>query len=180
MKYFSIPADFKKESIDRLHELNLTSQNSRVFETYGSISRGEFLECGRVKSQLPEVGFLELADYADYAKQKNIDFNYTLNSPYMHNMEFTSNGILKLKSFLHKLYQNGIRSLTVTLSPLVKLIKSTGLDFHIKASTICSINNANKAVALKKIGFDRLVVDQSISRDFFTLRRTRDRFWRKC
>lgn len=37
MKYFSAPADFKLDTIDRIHELNVTYNNSRLTETYGQV-----------------------------------------------------------------------------------------------------------------------------------------------
>ena len=176
MKYFSVPADFRNETIDRYEELNNAYPDSKVVEVYGSITRGEFFESGRAVSQLPRVDLEGLKNYVHYAKQKNIDFDYTLNAPYMHNKEFTYNGVLRIKHFLKELYESGVRLLTVTLPSVVALVKSGGYDFSLKASTICSITNANKAVALKKMGFDRMVVEQSISRDFHTLKRIRNRF----
>ncbi|MGD2087801.1 MAG: U32 family peptidase [Candidatus Aminicenantes bacterium] len=176
MKYFSVPADFKKETLDRLHALNQSYRDSKVIALYGSITRGEFFECGRAVSQLPQVNMEELAEYIHYAKEKNIYFDYTVNAPYMHNREFTPKGARKLYHFLKRLYEIGVRSLTVTLPSVMALVKSMEYDFTIKASTICTANNANKAMALKKMGYERMVVDQSINRDFHILRRIRNRF----
>ncbi len=46
MKYFSIPADFKKETIDEYLRLNNTYKDCKVLETYGNLSIGNMLESG--------------------------------------------------------------------------------------------------------------------------------------
>lgn len=176
MKYFSVPSDFKTDTIDRLAALNNMCRGAKVIETYGNITRGEFFESGRAVSQLPEVNLDELAVYVQYAKKKNIHFNYTVNAPYISNREFTPEGVRELKLFLRNLYDIGIRFLTVTLPSVMMLVKSTGYPFKVKASAICTINNANKAMASKRMGYERIVLDQAISRDFHILRRIRNRF----
>jgi collagenase-like PrtC family protease len=176
MKYFSAPVDFKETTIDQYDELNKQYPDSRVTETYGNATLGECLESGRAVSQLPGVDLNRLADYVHYSRQKQIGFNYTVNAPYMQNREFTEAGVLKIRNFLTDLYEAGVRTLTVTLPSIAALVKSTGYDFHLKASAICSINNANKAAAYKKMGFRKIVVEQSINRDFHLLRRIVNRF----
>lgn len=47
MKYYSIPADLKKGTIDGYAELNKRYKDSRVFETYGNITDGGLLGSGR-------------------------------------------------------------------------------------------------------------------------------------
>ncbi|NIM16715.1 MAG: hypothetical protein GTO45_32395 [Candidatus Aminicenantes bacterium] len=176
MKYFSVPADFKTETIDRYEILNNTYDDSRVIESYGNITVRNGFESGRSVEQLPEVDWYELENYIAYSKQKNIDFNYTINSSYMQNKEFTENGILKIKTFLKRLYEIGVDSLTVALPSLIELIKSTNYNFKIKASVICQITNANKAMSFKKMGAARMVVDESMNRNFKVLERIKNVF----
>ncbi|NIM16720.1 MAG: hypothetical protein GTO45_32420 [Candidatus Aminicenantes bacterium] len=170
MKYFCMPADFKKETIDKYEEINQTYRDARVVETYGNITVGDNFGSGRVLKQLPKVDFLGLKEYVEYSLEKNIDFNYTLNVPYIGNQEFTQEGVFRIKRFLKNLYEVGIRTITVSLPSLVDIIKYSGCDFKLTASTICHINNANRALAYKKAGFERIVVDESIHRDFETLK----------
>jgi len=73
-------------------------------------------------------------------------------------------------SFLGKLYNIGIRSLTISLPSLMEIVKYTKYDFKIKASVICQITNPNKARIYKKLGVDRVVVDECINRNFHTLK----------
>ena len=171
MKYFSMPADFNKETIDKYHQLNCRYEDARVKETYGNITMGNMFGSGRSVELLPEVDLEQLQEYADYSRQKQIDFNYTINASHLQNKEFTRKGILEIMAFLGKLYKAGIRSLTLSLPPLMEIVKSSGFDFKIKASVICQITNANKALTYKQRGVERLVVDESLNRNFKELKK---------
>lgn len=171
MKHFSVPADFKTETIDRYVQLNKAYREAKVIETYGNITVDNRFGSGRTVNLLPRVDFDQLARYAAYSRKNHIDFNYTLNPPYMQNYEFSSEGIREIKVFLGRLYEAGVRTLTVTLPSLIELIRSTPLKFLLKASTICQITNLDKAMAYKRLGVDRLVVDESINRDFSSLQK---------
>ena len=179
MKYFSIPADFRTETIDSYAGLNERYKNSKVGETYGQITIGSGFESGRPGVGLPQLGLNELENYIKYSKERNIDFNYTINASYMGNREFTQDGINQVKNSLHQLYEAGVRSLTVAMPSLLELVRATGLDFKIKASTICQIINANHALSFKKTGVDRIVTGESINRDFEALKEIRAAFGEK-
>ena len=179
MKYYNIPADFRKETIDAYDKLNRQYPDSKVVETYGQITVGTMFESGRYFKSIPSVDLIALKEYIDYSRERNIEFNYTFNSPYMHNMEFSDDGILKIKSFLYELYKSGVRILTIAMPSLIDLVKSVDLGFSIKASTICQITNANKALSYKDKGVDRIVLDESVNRDFKTLKAIRNAFGEK-
>jgi collagenase-like PrtC family protease len=165
-----MPADFKKETIDEFEKFNETYKNSRVIETYGNITVGDNFGSGRVLKQLPPVDFLGLQEYVEYSASRGIQFSYTLNTPYWQNREFTREGALKIKEFLKHLYDIGIRDITVSMPSFIEMVKLSGFDFSIKASAICHINTPNKALAYKKMGVDRIVVDESVHRDFAVLK----------
>ncbi len=179
MKYYSVPSDFKKESIEAFAKLNEAYSDSRVLETYGNITVGSYLGSGRLVRQMPKIDIYDLSEYIKYSRERDIDFNYTLNPTHLNNREFTEEGVSQIKSFLHKIYEAGIRSLTVTLPSLIELVQSTKLDFKIRASTLCQIRNVNRAMVYKHMGVDKIVVDESINKDFFTLRDIRDAFGEK-
>jgi collagenase-like PrtC family protease len=179
MKYFNIAADFKKETIDGYYRLNNIYKDSQVIETYGNITIGNTCEGGRVYEDLPKVDLKALQNYLEYSKAKGIDFNYSLNGSCMGNREFTEKGAADIRRFLYKLYDIGVRRLTIALPSIIELVKSTGLDFEIKVSIICQITNANKALQYKKLGAARLVVDESVNRDFVNLKKIREAFGAK-
>lgn len=171
MKYFSLPADFKRETIDQYARLNDCYPEAKIVETYGNITLGSVIESGRSVDLLPPVDRAGLRDYVLYSLDRGIGFNYTMNASHMHGKEFTHKGLLEIISFLGELYRAGVRSLTVSLPSLIEIIRSTDYDFSIKASVICQITTPNKAMIFKKLGVDRMVVDECINRDFHTLPR---------
>ncbi len=173
MNYFNVPADFKKSTLDAFEILNQKYKDATIIETYGNISEGVNFGSGRVMSQLPKIDLFDLQEYVEYAKEKKIEFSYTLNIPFMQNKEFTREGASKLIHFLGDLYQTGVRNLILSMPSLVELVKSTKYDFKIKASAICHITNANKARAYKNMGVDKIVIDESVHRDFKTLKQIR-------
>ncbi len=176
MKYFSVPADFSDETITKYSKLNDAYSDSKIIETYGNITVGNSFESGRSADSLPKVDLYDLERYIRYSKKNNIGFNYTINTTHMSNREFTDEYIHSIKKFLHEIYEVGVKSITVALPPLIEIIKSTGLDIEIKASTLCQITNANKAVSFKNAGVDRIVLEESINRDFHTLKRIKEAF----
>lgn len=179
MKYYSIPSDFKKETIDELVKLNNKYSDSCIFETYGNVTIDNSFGCGRSISELPEISLEQLKDYVSYSKLNGIEFNYTLNTSHMQNEEFTSEGILKLKNLLENLHHAGCRNLTITLPSLIEIVNSMDYEFNIKASAICSIDNPNIALAFKNKGVNRIVIKELINRDFGTLKRIRKVFGEK-
>lgn len=176
MKIFSMPADFKKETIDKYDILNQCQDGSIIQSTYGNISLNNRFGSGRDIKRIPEVDFQQLSSYIEYSRKKKIDFFYTLNASYMHNTEFTEKGIRDLDSFLTDLRAIKVKTLIVSLPSLIEVIQGLGHEFRIKASVICQITNPNKAVLLKKMGVHSIVVDESINRDFKTLARIREVF----
>src|SRR4030042_3134930 len=98
---FNIPADFNNETIDQLTSLNQKFPNAKVTEVYGSVTEGTYFTSGRAFDNLPKVSLVKLADYIEYAKQRNISFNYTFNSTHLQNNEFFPDSIKKIKNFLH-------------------------------------------------------------------------------
>lgn len=166
MKFYSVPADFKLETIDKYDKLNQEYENAKVSETYGNITVGNMFGSGRSVELLPEVDLLRLSEYVEYSNRKNIDFNYTINASHLQNKEFTAKGILEIMSFLGRLHKMGIRWITVALPSLMEIIKSLKYDFKIKASVICQITTPNKARFYKELGVEKIVVDETLNRDF--------------
>jgi len=111
-----------------------------------------------------------LKAYVDYARNKDIKFNYTMNATCMGNKEFTEKGISELYRFLCSLQAIGISDLTVALPSVMELVKMTGLNFKIKTSVLGGITNVSKAMSYKSLGADKIVIDESINRQFHVIR----------
>jgi hypothetical protein len=170
VKFFCMPADFRQETIDEYDKLNKEYKDSKIVETYGNVTIENVLGSGRAIDTLPRVDLMDLRDYVQYSREKNIDFNYTINATQLGNKEFTREGFVQMREFIKNLWEAGVRTLTIALPSIIELVQSLGLDFRIKASTLCQITNVNKALAYKKMGMSRIVVDESINRDFALLK----------
>ncbi|MCP4149893.1 MAG: hypothetical protein GY757_19260 [bacterium] len=174
MRYYSVPSDFKNETIDAYHEMNQKYPLSKVVDTYGNITVGDFFGSGRLTRQMPKSDFFDLKKYIKYCGERDIEFNYTFNTTYLRNMQFTREGAGSIKTFLDQLYEAGVRSMTTTMPSITELVQSFDHGFKIRTSTLCQITNPTKALAYKKMGTDKIVVDESINKDFFTLKAIRD------
>jgi hypothetical protein len=134
------------------------------------------LNSGRVIEGLPGVDFQELEAYVSYAKNYNIEFNYTLNPACMGNYEFSPQGVKEIKQLLRNLYNIGIEALTITMPSLFELVNSMAMKFRTKASAICEIMSPDKALFYQELGAERVVVDPDITRDFSRLKSICDIF----
>lgn len=170
MKYYSLPADFKTETLDCYLSLNEKYQDSKVQETYGNITLGNIYGSGRSADTLPELDKEKLRQYVRYSLDHGIKFDYTLNAPSLKNLELTKSGLEKIKEFLKSICDIGIDSMTVSMPSLMEIVKMLAPEIHIKASAISSINTPNKALAYKEFGADRIVVEEAVNRDFGTLK----------
>ncbi len=176
MKLLNMPADFSNRTIEKFAELNEKYKDGKIYETYGQITIGNKVGSGRAYDLIPNVDLQHMKEYIAFSKGNGIGFNYTLNTTCMSNMEFTKSGMEEILGFLDRLYDAGVRSLTVTLPSIMEIIRLKKYDFEIKASTVCQIINANKAMLYKDLGVDKIVLDETINRDFDTIKRIRNSF----
>ena len=169
MKYFTVPAAYSFESVLQLHKLNQEFTEAKVQETYGQITIENHIGSGRAHDLIPQVDINQLQEYISFSDKWGIRFNYTLNTTCMGNLEFTKDGLNEIKLFLQALYDAGVRSLTIAMPSLIEYVHSLPFKFEIKASTVCQITNVNKAMSYKQIGADKIVLDESINRNFSAL-----------
>ncbi len=170
MNYYSIPSDFKVESVERYIKLNQRCED-KITEVYGQLNSTEnIFGSGRTSNQLPEVTYNELKNYISLLSRNGFSFNYTFNASCLSNMEFTKDGQQKIITFLNRLIDAGVNSVTVCMPSLIELIHELNLPIRIKSSTVCGVTNGEKARAYRSLGVSRLVADESINRDFTALR----------
>jgi collagenase-like PrtC family protease len=170
MRLFSMPADFRTETIDRYAELNSTSAHSAVAEVYGQATVGAMSRSGRNSALLPAIDLRALQLYVQYCHSRHIDFNYTLNPSCLGNLEFTDRGLKQISRLLQELWNIGIRHLTVSMPQIISIIHDSSYPFNIKASAISQIDSPYKAKFYKQMGVQRIVVDENIVRDFSLIR----------
>jgi Peptidase family U32 len=171
MKYFSLPADFKHETIDKYDALNQKyGDDSAAKETYGQLTSANVLYSGRVIDVLPEIDYKKLENYLNHSRKRGIDFNYTLNPACMGNYEFSHQGVTEIKRLLRNLHNMGIEALTITIPALFEIVQATDMKFKIKASAISEIMSPDKALFYKNLGAHKVVVDPDITRNFKKLK----------
>lgn len=170
MIYFSIPSDFKKETLNKIHEFNQNCKGFRIDEVYGQLTVGEILSSGRIVHDLPRANINMLRNYIGLCSKYNIDFNYTLNSSCMGNLELTLEGRRQLREFVTSLTQIGITSFTVAIPTLMDYLLGLDSNIKIKASAICEINCLEKANFYFSKGIRRMVLDTDINKNFNQLR----------
>ncbi len=166
IKYFSIPADFKRETISKYVELNRKYNGIKIFETYGQMTETELLNSGRVTEVLPRIDKESFQEYISYSVKSGIEFNYTINPACFGNLEFTIEGIQNITHFLYELYDTGVRWLTVTSPAIMEIVNSLDVEFQVKMSAICEITAPYKAKFYQDLGAKRVVIDPDVTRDF--------------
>lgn len=57
MKYFSIPTDFKMDTLYKIDEMNQKYKDSKVAEVYGQITDTKIISSGRPINDIPVVKF---------------------------------------------------------------------------------------------------------------------------
>lgn len=165
MKNFTMPADFKIQSINKYHEINEIYSTAKVIETYGQITEGNLVNSGRNCDSLPQIGLKELERYVDYSIKKNIKFNYTFNASCLSNLECSKNGLKQIGELIDRLWNIGIDTYTVTIPAIMEFIITRHPQANIIVSTICGVNSLSKVQCYKRMGVKRIVVDADISRN---------------
>lgn len=169
MNYYSVPSDFKFESIKRYAALNRQYEDN-IAEVYGQLNNSENeFGTGRPSDQLPTIEYEQFREYLHCLKDQGIGFNYTFNTTCLSNREFTKEGQNKIISFLLRLVDAGVESITVCMPSLIELIRRIKLPLHIKGSTVSGVINGEKARAYRSLGIYRIVADESVNRDFEAL-----------
>lgn len=165
MKNYIVAADFKKETIDRYALLNYMYNNCKVSETYGQVTTENVISGGRDILELPSINLTELKKYITYSEKHDIAFNYTINGLCIGNKEFTKEGLKRIYGFLNKIFDVGVRKVTVALPSLIDIIANYHLHFEIKASVICNISTPNEASDYMSLGAERIVASEWLNRD---------------
>lgn len=176
MIYMNVPADFRVDTLNQFDRLNQKYSDAKISETYGQVSVGAGdMGSGRPADLLPKADWIALENYIAASKKYGIDFNYTMNATCLGNKEFTEQGVNGILSDLQRLYNIGVSSITVALPSLMEIIRSSPFNFEIKASALCQITNVNKAQGYQQLGVNRMVLDESLNRDFDTIKRIREK-----
>lgn len=123
---------------------------------------------------LPDVNKDILVNYIQQAYSKGILFNYVINSPFLNNLETSENGRKKINELLDFLNTLPLESVTVANPFLLMYIKKNYKNLRVKASATFMIDSVDKALKIKQMGADIIVLDPLlVNRNFETLRKIR-------
>ena len=140
---FCLPADFDLKSAKNLIELTKEYPSKKINEFYGSIPLYG-LGSGRKNSSLRNISRKNFFTYISFLKNHDISFNYTLNAITLSNMEYTTAGYKKLLYVIDELVNAGVDTFTVSIPPLIELIKNHFPQISICASAILKIDSLYK------------------------------------
>ncbi|MCK5073431.1 MAG: U32 family peptidase [Bacteriovoracaceae bacterium] len=166
---FCLPADFDLKSAKNLIELTKEYPSKKINEFYGSIPLYG-LGSGRKNSSLRNISRKNFFTYISFLKNHDISFNYTLNAITLSNMEYTTAGYKKLLYVIDELVNAGVDTFTVSIPPLIELIKNHFPQISICASAILKIDSLYKIHEVYDMGADRFVLFEDATRDFGLLR----------
>lgn len=166
MYYYSIPCDFKIETLRRIRELNEISSDHQVIDVYGQLTQGYSHPSGRSSSALPQIDITQFKEYVKCCIDCGIRFDYTLNAPLM----LDKSDRIKISELVLEVLETGIRHFTVAIPELMQIIWKEEPQAKIKASAICEIMTPDKARYYKDLGINEIVVDPDINRNFRRLK----------
>lgn len=160
MKY-SIATNWDLELLDRI-------EGPTVESLYGQVW-GDPLGGGRMALFIPKVDKEMVSTFVGEARRRGLGFNYLLNGTCLDNLEFTKQGYRTIVEHIEWVASTGADRVTVTLPFLVELVKRVAPQLKIVVSSFARVQNVQQARAWREIGADRIILPESISRDFRSL-----------
>ena len=142
MAIFTVPSDFKKESVKEFIEMN-NNLEVKATEFYGSI-RSSKIGSGRKFIELQNIEIEQLKEYVDYCNQNNLKFNYTLNVSCNSDNEFTYEGKRELIEEIRKLVDIGIKDFTIVLPSIISIFQEEFPEVDITLSIIAGVDSISK------------------------------------
>jgi collagenase-like PrtC family protease len=140
---------------------------------YGQIW-GDPLGGGRMALFIPQVGKEEAAAFIAAARTKGLGFNYLMNATCFDNTEFTRGGYQKIVEHLEWITSTGADMITVTLPFLLQMAKNHFPHLKVCVSSFARVQNMYMARSWEELGADKIILPESIARDFQTLQLIRE------
>jgi collagenase-like PrtC family protease len=129
---------------------------------------------GRMALFIPKVGKKEVASFIAEVQKRGIEFNYLINSTCLDNLEFTKKGYKKIREHLEWITSTGAGMVTLTLPFLLQMVKRDFPKLRVCVSSFARVQNVHLAHYWEDLGADKIILPESIGRDFRTLRSIRE------
>lgn len=172
MLNLTVPTTFTASCAESLAQLNqeYAATDRRVHEVYGSLQNAPF-NSARPAKYLPSPTQAQFRSHIQALADSGIGFNYLINAPSYANYEYTSQGRAELEELLALLVDCGVRSVTVAVPYLARIIASRFPALEVVTSTIGYVGAMRGIDQWLEAGAKRIVLDVEANRDFRFLKR---------
>lgn len=172
MLNLTVPTTFTASFAESLSQLNkeYAAIEHKVHEVYGSLQNAPF-NSARPAKYLPSPTQAQFRSHIQALSDSGIGFNYLLNAPSYANYEYTSQGRAELKNLLALLVDCGVRSVTVAVPYLARIIADRYPALEVVTSTIGYVGAMRGIDQWLEAGASRIVLDVEANRDFRFLKR---------
>lgn len=144
-----------------------------VFELYGKLS-SDVVGGGRATFMLAPMGRRALERHVAACHREGVRFNYLLNATCFDNLEYTRAGQRRLRRLIDWLCDAGVWAVTVANPFLLRLLKRSYPQLHVRVSVFAAINDIRRAQYWEDLGADCIALDSmQINREFELLQRIR-------
>ena len=169
MSIFTVPADFRIESIKEIAKLN-ENISIKIDEVYGNL-KASTLGSGRKYSGLPEASKEQIVEYINFAKKNNIKFNYTINASCLQNGEYKSESRENIIHQISGLIDYGVEHVTIALPSLIEIIRKEFPQLKVTVSVITGIDSLSKLEAFCEYeNVDNIYIHEKAYRNFSLLK----------
>ena len=167
---FSIPSTFSQGEIEAALTLNkrYAARGSVIDSFYGNLNPNKW-PSGRYACDLPSVKLKSLKKYIRSLHVNGFKFEYTLNAPYLGDIEYTSRLSRLLLDHVKKLSGIGIDHLCLSNFVLIGMVFSKIPHLKINVSTIADIKKASQIKQLEPFNVDTITLSCDINRDLASL-----------
>ena len=155
--------------LDLLKRLEGTSVRSLYGQRWNDPLGG-----GRMALFIPKVGKKEVASFIAEARERGFEFNYLVNATCFDNLEFTKKGYKKIREHLEWISSTGASMVTLTLPFLLEMVKNDFPGLRVSVSSFARVQNVHLAHYWEDLGADKIILPESIGRDFRALRSIRE------
>ena len=143
-------------------------EGTSVSGLYGQIW-GDPLGGGRMALFIPKVGKEEALSFIAETRKRGLEFNYLINASCFDNLEFTKEGYKKIAEHLNWIASTGVDTVTATLPFLLQMAKRYFPHLKVCVSSFARVQNVHLARYWEEMGADKIILPESIARDFDTL-----------
>ena len=132
--------------------------------------KNDGLPGGRAASIIPDFTLDQLAEYVQECQKRDITFNYLINPLSMDQNELDPVMGKKIRTFIHTMYDMGIKAFTLNSPILIKYIKREFKDVFVTLGLYAYPTTIQHIEYWRNWGVDEITLDHGFNRRFDLLR----------